>query len=147
MLGYFVAFMLLIAAALFVGNQDQITPTIVHAEADLSIGAEPVQLIEKGISWLLTLVGGAAFTGLVAFVFTEIRKVYQAWKRNSQMKRWAPGPNANYKQTTPSVPRLRREDLMLLALMDRRPGQPNPTSRLGTMRPSSSEDDEFDLEF
>ena len=149
MFGYLLIFIALAAAVMYLGNQDQITPQVAQAEAEMSIGVRPVMAIERGIKYMLTLVVGAFVTGVCVFAFSEAKKFYRSWQRDSQLKRWAPGPNAQYKQTTPAVPRLKREDIMLMALMNggnmRQP--PRINSQLSTARPASTDDDGFDLEF
>jgi hypothetical protein len=147
MLGFILMFVLLIAASLVFANTDQITPTIAEAQAGMSIGAGPVQVIEKGASLMLKLLAGATFAGIAAAVFSEARKFYKTWMRNSRTKRWQAGPNAQFKQTTPAGPKLTHNDLMLLALSGRiPPGQLQTNSRIGKIR-AQSNDDDIDLEF
>jgi len=147
MLGYLLIFGLLIAASLVFANTDQITPTIAQAQAEISMGPGTVQAVKKGASWIMTLLTGATFAGIAAAVFSEVRKVYKTWMRNSQTRRWQGGPNAQFKQSTPAQPKLRREDLMLLALSGRvPPGMMRTSPRLGKMR-AHVEDDDIDLEF
>jgi len=142
---FLMVFIMLIGAAMYQGNADQITPNVAQAQADLSIGAAPVQVLEKGATWLLKIIGGAAFAGTAAAIFTELRKNYKLWQRNSQMKRWQPGPNAQWQPQQPKVQSLTRMDQLLLALAGRLP-ENRSTPKVVTTRPTMPDDD-IDLEF
>lgn len=146
--GYLLVFVLLIAAAVAFSSVDQITPTIAQAQAEHAVGTNVYATAEKGASLLLKLLMGATVTGVAAAVFAEARKAYRTWQRNSQAKRWAGGPNAQWKgQKAPSVPKLTREDVLLLALSGR--GVPadslRPSQRRGMSRVQNEEED-VDLE-
>lgn len=146
MVAFIVIFLMLIGAGIYQGNADQITPNVAQAQADLSIGAAPVQVLEKGATWLLKLIGGAAFAGTAAAIFTELRKNYKLWQRNSQMKRWQPGPNAQWQPQQPKVQSLTRMDQLLLALAGRLPEANRITPKVVTTQPASHDED-IDLEF
>lgn len=119
--GYLLVFVLLIVAAVAFSSVDQITPTIAQANADLAVGANTVQAVEQGMSLLLKLSLGAVVTGIAAAAFAETRKAYKTWQRNSMRKRWQAGPNAHWKgQNAPQLPKLTREDVLLMALSGRR---------------------------
>src|SRR3990172_2538094 len=148
LLFYFLVFVGLIGAGLYQANSDEIMPTIVRAQADIAMGEGPVQVIEKGASLILKLLAGAMFAGIAAAVFSEGRKIYKTWMRNGQLKRWQGGPNAQWKQPTQAQqPKLRREDLMLLALSGRVPTENlRNNSRLGVKRTPVEDDDDIELE-
>lgn len=146
MLFFIVVFVALIGAGIYQGNADQITPNVAQAQADLSIGAAPVQVLEKGASWLLKLIGGATFTGILAFVFTESRTAYKLWKRNSNMKRWQSGPNAQWQQSQPKELRLSPTDKLMLLLAGKLP-ENNRSNPMVSMNRPSAEDDGIELEF
>ena len=144
---YFVLiFAMLIGASIYQGNTDQITPNVARAQADLAIGAAPVQVIEKGATWVLKLLAGATFTGMIAFAFTESKKIYKTWMRNSQMKRWQPGPNAQWQQQ-PKSPSLSRTDLLMLALAGKLPDQNRIKAPTWKESDFKRDDDEFHMEF
>ncbi|MEP7137952.1 MAG: hypothetical protein ABI904_23740 [Chloroflexota bacterium] len=146
LIGFVLVFILLIGASVYMGNADQITPNVAQAQADLSIGAAPVQVLEKGAAWALKLLAGAAFTGIAVAAFGEFKKFYKNWTRNSQMKRWAPGPNANWQQQPTRNLGLTRNDLLLLALSGKVEADSlRPQNRLGKMREPVG-DDSLDLE-
>lgn len=143
---YLLVFVLLIVAAVAFSSVDQITPAIAQAEAEHAMGATTYQTVEQGMSLLLKLSLGAVVTGIAAAAFAEFRKAYKTWQRNSRAKRWAGGPNAQWKGQPQALPKLRREDLMLLALSGRMPPDAaQPGSRRGTMR-AQGEEDEVELE-
>ena len=144
-IGFILIFFLLIMAALTFANTDQITPAVAQAEAEMTVGANTVQAVQKSASFILKLLMGTSAAGIAAAVFAEARKAYKAWKRNSQRRRWTPGPNAQWKQQQ-QLPKLRREDLMLLALSGKLPTESLRSSpRRGSMRVSDDEQ-ETDLE-
>lgn len=145
---YLLVFVLLIAAAVAFSSVDQITPAAAQAKAEHALGATTYQTVEQGMSLLLKLTLGAVVTGIAAAAFAEARKAYKTWQRNSMRKRWQAGPNAQWKgQNGPQLPKLTREDVMLLALSGR--GVPadslRPSQRRGMSRVQNEEED-VDLE-
>ncbi len=142
LLFFVLVFVALIAAGVYMGNADQITPTIAQAQAEMSLGAAPVQMIEQGASWIAKLFGGALFAGVAAAVFAEIRKAYKTWKRNGTMRRWQSGPNAQWAQQAPRTPTLSKADLFTMLLTDRLPQNNRIKPQLGTNRGTSSDEDE-----
>ncbi|MFZ5856750.1 MAG: hypothetical protein ACOYZ6_07965 [Chloroflexota bacterium] len=146
LVGFLVVFALLIVAGIAISNVDGITPLVAEAQAGISIGTNAMLTLEKGAAILLKLLIGATVAGVTAAVFTEVRKAYSLWKRNARTGRWQAGPNANWQTKPPTEPKLRREDLMLLALTGRYPvdklaGRP----RVGRMRNESADDDELNI--
>lgn len=146
--GYLLVFVLLIGAAVAFSSVDQITPTIAQANADLAVGANTVQAVEQGISLLLKLTLGAMVTGVAAAAFAEARKAYKAWQRNSQAKRWAGGPNAQWKgqRNQPAIPKLTREDVLLMALSGRRLDEGQRFSPRRGMSRAQDEEEDVELE-
>jgi citrate lyase gamma subunit len=144
---YMLVFALLIGAAVTFGNMDQITPTIAQAQAEMAIGTSTVQVAEKGASVLLKLLLGATITGVAAAAFGEARKAYKTWQRNSRRGRWTGGPNAQWRQQPQeALPKLRREDLMLLALTGKLPAnQSGASPRRGANR-AQDEEEKVELE-
>lgn len=146
LLFFVLVFVALIAAGVYMGNADQITPTIAQAQAEMSIGVAPVQMIEQGASWIAKLFGGALFAGITAAVFTEIRKAYKLWKRNGTMRRWQSGPNAQWQQSAPRTPSLTRADLFTMLLAGKVPENNRINPRVSPNR-VSDDDEAIDLEF
>lgn len=145
-MAYLLVFVLLIAAAVTFSSVDQITPAAAQARADLAVGATTVQAVEQGASLLLKLTLGAVVTGVAAAAFAEFRKWYATWKRNSLRKRWQGGPNAQWKQTPQALPKLTREDLMLLALSGRTPADMSRISpRRGMSRAQDEEEEVLEM--
>lgn len=137
---YLLVFLLLIGAGLAFANTDQITPTVAEAQ----VGSGTMAVVSEGLSLLGKLLLGGAAAGVAGAVFTEARKAYKTWQRNSRAKRWISGPNARWQGQQTQTPKLRREDLMLLALAGRNPPEAGRNSqRRGPMRVS---DDEKDVE-
>jgi len=146
LIAFSLVFVLLIGASIYQGNADQITPNVAQAQADLSIGAAPVQVIEKGAAWILKLLVGATVTGVAAAAFTEFRKFYKTWQRSVQMKRWQSGPNANWQPQAPRTPSLSKADLFTLLLANKAPEGNRINTQLETIRGTSSDED-INLEF
>jgi hypothetical protein len=110
------------------------------------MGATTYQTVEQGMSLLLKLSLGAVVTGIAAAAFAEAHKAYKTWQRNSMRKRWAGGPNAQWKGQPQALPKLRREDLMLLALSGRMPADSlRPSPKRGVNR-AQDEEEEVELE-
>lgn len=143
---YLLAFVLLIGAAITFSSVDQITPTIAQAQAEKALGATTYQAAEQGASLLVKLLIGGVVAGVAGAAFAEARKAYKTWQRNSKRKRWQGGPNAQWKGQSPSMPKLTREDVMLLALSGRKldEGQ-RPSPRRGVIR-ARDDEDEAELE-
>lgn len=113
----FIAFLLLAAAAIFIGQSDPLTPAMTQAQTNLAVGAQAsmtfdaiFSIVWKGI--LLLLLGGAVW-----FVFAYGPKLYRQWEKRNAVK-WKGGPNA-YWGKQPREPRLTRNDLMFYALANR----------------------------
>lgn len=140
--GYILIFLLLSAAAVAFAGVDQITPTIAQAQAEQAMGATTYQAVEGGASLLVKLLIGGVVAGVAGAAFAEFRKWYATWKRNSKRKRWQGGPNAQWKGQSPSMPKLTRDDLMLLALSGQKldEGQ-RPSPRRGAIRAQDEEED------
>ena len=137
---FVIVFFLLAAAGWSIANMNQITPIVAEAQAGAAIGGTTVIALEKGASLLLKLLVGAIVTGFAAAVFTEARKAYALWKRSARAGRWTGGPNANF-QKQPAEPKLRREDLMLLALGGKYPVRTASRPTVGRTRGEPSDDD------
>lgn len=138
--GFILVFLVLIFAAVTFSSTDQITPTVAEAQ----VGSGTMAVVSEGFSLLGKLLLGGAAAGVAGAVFTEARRAYKTWQRNSRTKRWMPGPNARWQGPQTQMPKLRREDLMLLALAGRNPPEAGRTrQRGGPMRVS---DDEKDVE-
>ncbi|RJP51160.1 MAG: hypothetical protein C4583_09225 [Anaerolineaceae bacterium] len=138
---FIAVFVLLAVAGIGLSKVDEITPIVAEAQAGAAIGTGTVLALEQGVSILLKLLIGAVVTGVAAAVFTEARKAYALWKRNARTGRWQGGPNAKWQTKAPAEPKLRREDLMLLALSGQYPaeklaGRP----RVSRMRTESDEE-------
>jgi hypothetical protein len=142
---YMLIFLLLISAAVTLSSIDQITPTIAQAQAEMTIGTSTVQVVEKGMSLLLKLMLGAVVAGVAGAAYAEARKAYKTWQRNSMRRRWVSGPNAQWRgQKAPSMPKLTREDILLMALAGRTPADGlRPSPRRGMSR---VQDDEEEVE-
>jgi hypothetical protein len=126
LIAFVVVFFLLVFAGWTIANQNQITPIVAEAQAGAAIGGTTVIALEKGASLLLKLVLGAVVAGVATGAFSEFKSAYKAWKRTAQAGRWQGGPNANFQKQT-AEPKLRREDLMLLALGGKYPVNGSPT--------------------
>jgi hypothetical protein len=130
------------AAAVVFGNIDQITLNVAQAQAEMAVGTNTVQVIEKGAGWLVKLLIGGMVTGVAVAVYADVRKAIKTWQRNSRVRRWAAGPNAQWQPSQNQLPKLRREDLMLLALTGRMPSDnPRPSPTRGSMRVQDDEEE------
>jgi hypothetical protein len=146
LLVFIVFFVGLVLASITLASIDEITPRVAEAQASVAIGGNSVMAIEKGMSILLKLLAGAAITGAFTAAFTTIRKEYRDWKRSARMGRWQAGPYARWQTRPEAPPKLRREDLMLLALSGRYP--PDGLARRSPVRSTRAqpEPDELDID-
>jgi len=136
-------FILLIAGASVLGSYDQITPQMAHGQAALTVGTGLTAGISTALNWAFKLALGGVCTGIGIAAFNEVRKGYKLWKRQAQAGRWQGGPNANY-QKQAQGPKLRREDLLLLALAG---GQRQEMSgRVTSRQPIQDDDDDLRIE-
>lgn len=145
LIAFVLVFGLLAAVAIGLGNMNTITPVVAEAKAEVMVGSFAAETLKEGLSLVAKLTIGAVVTGIAAAVFTEARKAYGLWKRNTLTRRWAPGPNANFQQREPQSPKLRREDLMLLAMMDKYPAGAGLMGKLRARRPAAQSDDSDEL--
>ena len=118
MAGYVLVFMLLISAGIVLGNQDPITPAIMEARAETSTGPVIMSAINQGLSFGMKLLMGATIAGVLSFVWVEGGKWYRKLWSEQLTRRWKPGPNAQFQQQQ-KMPRLTREDVLLMALANR----------------------------
>ena len=118
MLLYVFGFFLVIVSAVFLGNFDSITPTVVEARAETSVGVTTMSVFNQGLALVFKLILGATVAGLAGAAFVEGRKLYRHWWIGQRTRRWRPGPNANYQQQQQQqkLPKLTREDLLFMAL-------------------------------
>lgn len=125
---YVLGICLLIAAAVIMGNIDPITPAVVEARAETSMGVTTMNVINQGMAFFMKLIVGATVAGLAGAAFVEGRKLYQHWWISQKTRRWKPGPNAQYQQQSQKLPKLTREDLLFMALANRDGRVPNTRS-------------------
>ena len=114
-----VVFVVLILAAWGYASYDPITPAVVQARAETAAGPVVVDVLDQGLSLLFKFISAAGFASVLAFVWGEMRKRNALWWRENTTRRWRGGPNAQF-QRQQSLPKLKREDLMLLALSGKR---------------------------
>jgi hypothetical protein len=114
--GFVIAISLLVMIAVVLGNSDPITPTIVEARSETSVGVTTMNVLNQGLAFLAKLLAGATIAGTLSFVWIQGGKLYRRWWSEKLTRRWKPGPNAQYQQQGSKLPRLTREDLMLMML-------------------------------
>ena len=114
--GFVMAITLLVALAVVLGQADPITPAIVEARAETTVGVTTMDVLDQGLAFLARLLMGATIVGILTFVWVQGGKIYRRWWSEKLTRRWKPGPNAYYQQQGPKLPRLTREDLMLMML-------------------------------
>jgi hypothetical protein len=139
---YVVGFLLLIAAALVRGNWDPITPAGVEARAETSVGVSMMSVIDQSLAFVMKLVLGASVLSVLSFAWLQGSKLYRRWWSEKLTRRgaWRSGPNANFQQQ-PKLPKLTREDVMLMALTGR-----EPRLRVPRYQAKEERDDEIDLD-
>jgi hypothetical protein len=114
--GFVIALMLLIVIAVILGDSDPITPVIVQARSETSVGVVTMDVLDQGLAFLAKLLMGATIAGVLSFIWVQGGKLYRRWWSEKLTRRWKPGPNAQFQQQGPKMPRLTREDIMLMML-------------------------------
>jgi hypothetical protein len=139
---YGFAFLFVIAAAVFLGNFDTITPAVVEARSETSVGVTTMSVWNSGMVLIMKWILGATVAGLAGAAFVEGRKIYRMWWISKKTRRWTSGPNANYQQQpSQKIPKLTRDDLLYLALANQ-----GRASRVGSRRVLRGNDQEVDNE-
>jgi hypothetical protein len=114
--GFVAAIILLIVIAMILGNSDPITPAIVEARSETSVGVVTMDVLDQGLAFITKLLTGATIAGILSFAWIQGGKLYRRWWSEKLTRRWRPGPNAQFQQQGPKIPRLTREDVMLMML-------------------------------
>ncbi len=115
-ISFVVAIALLVAIAVILGNSDPITPTIIEARSETSIGVVTMDVFNQGLAFLSKLIMGATIAGALSFAWIQGGKIYRRWWSDKLTRRWKPGPNAQFQQQGPKMPRLTREDVLMMML-------------------------------
>jgi len=144
LVGYGLVFLLIITLAIGISSYDGVAVTVTEARAGTAMGMQTVFALETLLNWGIRAVVGGIFSGIAIMVYREAKKSYGTWKRSGRRRRWKLGPNANFQQAN-SIPKLSKNDLMLLALA--RGNAPNESRRPGTLSQADFPNDDIDVEF
>jgi hypothetical protein len=115
-IGFIAALTLLVVMAVILGNLDPITPAIVEARSETSVGVVTMDVLDQGLAFITKLLMGATIAGVLSFIWFQGGKLYRRWWSEKLTRRWKPGPNAQFQQQSPKLPKLTREDIMLMML-------------------------------
>ena len=115
-IGFVAALTLLVVMAVILGNVDPITPAIVEARSETSVGVVTMDVLNQGLAFITKLLMGATIAGVLSFVWFQGGKLYRRWWSEKLTRRWKPGPNAQFQRQEPKVSKLTREDIMLMML-------------------------------
>jgi len=141
---YGLVFLLIIALAIGISSYDGVAVTVTEARAGTAMGMQTAFAVETMLNWILRAVIGGVFSGFAIMAYREARKSYGTWKRSGRRRRWKSGPNANFQQAN-SIPKLSKNDLMLLALA--RGNAPSEKRSPGTLSKGDFPNDDMDVEF
>jgi hypothetical protein len=114
--GFVIALTLLVLIAVILGNSDPITPAIVEARSETSVGVVTMDVLDQGLAFITKLLMGATIASVLSFIWVQGGKLYRRWWSEKLTRRWKSGPNAQFQQQGPKIPRLTREDVMLMML-------------------------------
>ena len=146
---YVLALLLLIAAAVMLGNQDPITDAVVEARSQTSTGVVQMDVLSNAFALLFHITTGgiiATALGWAVMNADKLGKMYRRWWSGKLTRRWEPGPNAHFQQQGPRAPRLTREDLLFMALAKGDGRIPNTRSMRMPRKALSESDQEADSE-
>lgn len=116
----FLILIVIIAAALFLGNSDPISAATGHAEASALLADVPAAgwIADKLLSTLFSIVLSGVVLGIAGLSISQGRKYLR--DRQFQKPAWKSGPNANWQQNTPRQPKaMTPEQMMQMVLMQR----------------------------
>jgi len=119
--GFIVFFLILALAGAALGHWDSIPAAVAGAEAGQKVGPLGALALDKALSVAVRFLLTAVFSGIALLVFTEGKKAYRLWKKDSMTRRWKQGPNANWKPPQQTGPRLTKNDLMFMSLLGQVP--------------------------
>ena len=114
--GFVLAITMFVLVAMILGNSDPITPAIVQARSETSVGVVTMDVLDQGLAFIAKLLMGATIAGILSFIWVQGGKLYRRWWSEKLTRRWKPGPNAQFQQQGAKIPRLTREDIMLMML-------------------------------
>lgn len=111
--------LVIIAAALFLGNSDPISVAIGRAEANALLSDVPAGgwIANKFMNTLFSIVLSGAVLGIAGIFIAQARK----WLRDRQYQsKWKSGPNANFQAKNPRPTKAMDANQMLqLAMLER----------------------------
>ena len=144
----FLILIVVIAAALFLGNSDPISAATGYAEASALLADVPAAgwIADKFLSTLFSIVLSGIVLGIAGLGITQGRK----WLRNRQFQKpaWKSGPNANWQQNAPKQPKpMSTEQMMQMALLQRLMPTQTTTPQMPMLIAQQQADDDLDLRF
>jgi hypothetical protein len=113
-----VILLVIVAAALFLGNSDPISAATGRAEADAALSAIPASglIASKVLDTLFGIVLSGIVLGVAGVVIAQVRKSL----RNRQYRQWRPGPNAHWQQShQPKTKPMNTNQMMQWMLLSR----------------------------
>ena len=116
------ALIVIVAAALFIGNSDPIGVVTGQAEANTVLSEVPAGgwIAKQFLGALFKIVLSGIVLGIAGVLIAQARK----WLRDRQFKqkKWNSGPNAQWQQQTPKSsrqPKMTTEQMLQLAMLER----------------------------
>jgi len=141
--GFMLVFLLLALSGIALGHWNSIPATVAAADVKGATGPWEALALNKVLSIIVRFLFTAVFSGIMLLVFTEGKKAYSLWKKDSMTRRWKPGPNANWKPPQQTGSRLTKNDLMFMSLL----GQVPPRLKQQQFtRQTNEQDDGNDLD-
>lgn len=145
----FLILIVVIAAALFLGNSDPISAATGRAEASAVLTDVPAGgwIASQLLSTLFSIVLSGIVLGIAGFGISLARK----WWRERQFQKpvWKSGPNANFQRNTPKQPKpMSTEQMMQMALIQRLlPTQTTTPQMPMVITQERMDDDDLNLRF
>lgn len=148
LLPFGIGFLLIVAAAWWLGGMDSITPAVVEARAEVETGPVMMSVVNDGLVFMMKLIGGATVAGLIGAGIVEGRKLYRMWWREKRFRRGAvPSPSMDVRSR---LPKLSREDLILMAMAQGnglRQGRSMSSTILPLQREEGQGNEKIDIDF
>jgi hypothetical protein len=126
------ALVVIVAAALFLGNSDPISTATSQAEANALLGSIPAGgwIASKLLSTLFSIVLSGIVVSIAGIATVQIRKW---WRDHQYQPRWKSGPDAKWRQKAARQPKARTTEQMLQKAM--RKYQTPPQSKASQQMP------------
>jgi hypothetical protein len=142
------ALVVIVAAALFLGNSDSISTATSQAEANALLGNIPAGgwIASKLLSTLFSIVLSGIVAGIAGVLIAQGRKW---WRDRQYQPKWKSGPDAKWRQKADRQPKTRTSEEMLQKAMRKyqRPPQGKASQQMPFIVVQKQPEEKLNLKF